>query len=70
MIEPTAGSRWRCRPRKHRGLEVEVLALRPRSVRVRPIGSWSRAQRSNVWMIPLAQFLFQHEPLKASEANL
>lgn len=69
MSEPTAGSRWRCRSRKHRGLEVEVLAVRLRSVRVRPIGSWSRAQRSNVWMIPLAQFLFQHEPLRAVEAS-
>jgi hypothetical protein len=62
MADLDVGSRWRCRSRKHRGLVVEVLAVRHRSIRVRPVGSWSRAQRSNVWMIPVLQFLYQHEP--------
>jgi hypothetical protein len=56
------GSRWSCTSRSHRGLIVEVLAVRSRSVRVFPRGPWSRAQRSNVWMVRIGAFLGTHAP--------
>jgi hypothetical protein len=62
--ELARGSRWRCVTRTHFGQEVEVLALRSRSVRVRPVGgAWSRAQRSNVWVVPTARFIRQCAPV-------
>jgi hypothetical protein len=54
------GARWACVGKKHRGLEVEVLRVSRSSVRVRPVGRWSRGQRSNVWMVPVRQFLAGH----------
>jgi hypothetical protein len=60
------GQRWTCRTSTHRGQNVELVAIKSRTVRLMPTGAWSRAQRSNFWTIPVARFLATYVPLRAS----
>jgi hypothetical protein len=57
------GTRWACTGRSHQGLQVEITDVRSLSVRVRPIGSWSRQQRNNRWVIRFDAFLATYRPL-------
>jgi hypothetical protein len=62
--ELAPGTRWACTGRRHRGLQVQIIDVRSLSVRVRPIGSWSRQQRNNRWLIRFDKFLttYRHVP--------
>ena len=59
------GGRWSSTARTHRGQIVEVVAIRSRTVRVRPVGAWSKSQRNNRWTVPVDHFLAGHAPVRA-----
>lgn len=60
------GGHWICHVRVHRGQCVKVLALKTRTVRLQPVGAWSRSQRNNVWTVPLPRFLAAYRPVERS----
>lgn len=55
--------------KKHFGLEVEIIKVTSMSVHVKPIGRWSRQQRSDMWAIDLETFLHSHTPKALFDPN-